>query len=139
MKRAIMLLALVGCSKADEAKDGEAKATEGASPTTTAPPASITAVIDAWKKGGLAPGELIATKGFGSTCQSSSVDKVEVVLCDFGKADEAKKAEKAGLDWVGDTTGAAWASGSVVVAVADRTKADPSGKTINKLMKLSPK
>jgi hypothetical protein len=137
MRALVIALALCACSKADEAKDGEAKPTEGASPTTTAPPASITAVVDAWKKGGLSPGELKDAKGFGKECRASTVDKVEVVLCDFGSADDAKKAEPAGLQWVGETTGAAWANGSVVIAVADRSKADPNGKTINKLMKLS--
>jgi hypothetical protein len=137
MRAALLIILIAACSK-DEGGSGEAKPTEGASPVEAAP-AAITAVVDAWKKGGLSPAELTAAKGFGDQCRGSSVDKVEVVLCDFGKADDAKKAEKAGFDWVGDTTGAAWTSGSVVVAVADRKKADPNGKTINKLMKLSPK
>ena len=52
---------------------------------------------------------------------------------------EAKAAEDAGLVWVGETTGAAQARGTLLIAAADRRKSDPSGRTINQLMKLAPK
>jgi len=52
-------------------------------------------------------------------------------------ADEAKTAEAKGLEWVGEATGMAQASGKVLVAASDRRKSDPSGRTINQLMKLS--
>jgi len=54
-------------------------------------------------------------------------------------AAEAKAAEDAGLTWVGDTTGASQAAGKVLVVVADRRKGDPSGRTINQMMKLAPR
>jgi hypothetical protein len=95
-------------------------------------------VVDAWKKEGLTA-TLAAGSGFGKDCSTGTVDKLEVVICEYGSADEAKKAEQPGLDWVGTTTGAAWASGSLVIAVADRKKSDPHGKTINQLMKSAPK
>jgi len=98
------------------------------------------AVVEAWKKAGLQPSAMtVATVAFGKDCQSGTVNNVDVIVCQYASVDEAKAAEKSGLEWVGATTGAAWASGSVVVAVADRRKADPSGRTINQLMKLAPK
>jgi hypothetical protein len=53
------------------------------------------------------------------------------VVCTFPTPDDAKAAEPKGLTWVGDTTGTSLARGALLVAVADRRKADPSGRTIN--------
>lgn len=132
----------VGCSK-----DGGTPTAEGTSAKTTddtkADQPAISparqAVVDAWSKAGLTTSALASTKGFGKDCSAGTVDKLEVVICEYASADEAKQAEQPGLAWVGGTTGAAWASGSLVIAVADRKKADPHGKTINQLMKSSPK
>lgn len=141
MKAAWLMLALVACSKE------EAPSTE-ASKTTESPEAAAkadkplsekrVAVIEAWKKEGLTA-TIAAGSGFGKDCSTGTVDKIEVAICEYGSAEEAKKAEQPGLEWVGSTTGAAWASGSLVIAVADRKKSDPHGKTINTLMKSSPK
>ncbi len=51
---------------------------------------------------------------------------------------DAKAAEEPALAWVGNVTGAAQAHGSALIVIADRKKADPNGKTINRLMKLAP-
>jgi len=97
------------------------------------------AVIDAWKKGGLEPSPFTAAQTpVGKDCTSGTVNKVDVLICTFPSADEAKKAQDAGYAWVGDTTGAVQVKGSLVIAVADRRKADPSGRTINQLIKLAP-
>jgi len=58
----------------------------------------------------------------------------DVLVCTFASADEAKAAQDAGLQWVGDTTGASQAKGTFLIAAADRRKADPNGKTINQLI-----
>ena len=60
-----------------------------------------------------------------------------MLVCAYATAEEAKAAQDLGLQWVGDTTGAAQAKGALVIAAADRHKADPSGRTINQLMKLA--
>ena len=130
MRELVMIVAvLAACSSKDEVG--------GNAPTGAN---ARDAVVEAWKRGGLQPSAMtVATVAIGKDCQSGTVNNVEVIVCQYGSVDEAKAAEKAGLEWVGGTTGAAWASGSVVVAVADRRKADPSGRTINQLMKLAPK
>jgi hypothetical protein len=76
---------------------------------------------------------------FGKDCVGTTVNNVDVVICEHPSADEAKKAEAEALTWVGNTTGAAWVSGTLVIAAADRKKADKTGKTINVLMKSTPK
>ncbi len=97
-------------------------------------------LIAAWKKDGLDPSAFTsAVTPVGKDCVAGTVNRVDVLICSFGSSDEAKKAQEAGLQWVGDTTGASQARASFVVAAADRRKADPSGRTINQLFKLAPK
>jgi hypothetical protein len=98
------------------------------------------AAVAAWKEAGLTPSPLTAaTVPVGKDCQSGTVGAIEVLLCVYPSPADAKAAEETGLAWVGETTGAAQASGSMLIAVADRRKSDPSGRTINQLMKLAPK
>ena len=95
-------------------------------------------LIEAWKTGGLTPSAFTAaTTNVGKDCQSGTVNGVDVLVCTFASADEAKAAQDAGLQWVGDTTGAAQAQGALLIAVADRRKADPKGKTINQVFKVA--
>ena len=97
-------------------------------------------MIAAWKKGGLSPSPFTAaTVTVGKDCQAGTVGAIDVLLCVYPTAADAKAAEEAGLAWVGDTTGSAQATGTVLVAISDRRKSDPSGRTINQLMKLAPK
>jgi hypothetical protein len=94
-------------------------------------------VVAAWKKGGLEPSELKATKtDVGSDCAAGTVSKLDVMVCTFKTAGEAKAAEDKGLAWVGDATGASIAQGEMVIVVADRKKTDPNGKTIKQVLTL---
>ena len=121
----VLLVAAIACDKGGGAAGG-AGARDDA--------------IAAWKKGGLSPSPFTAaTVTVGKDCQTGTVGAIDVLLCVYPTADEAKKAEEAGLAWVGDTTGAAQASGTTLIAISDRRKSDPSGRTINQLMKLAPK
>ncbi len=134
-----VLAGVPACSKEEAATTSEGTAKTSDSPEAAAKLSEKrVAVIDAWKKSGLTA-TLATGAGFGKDCSIGNVDKIDVVICEYGSADEAKKAEQPGLEWVGTTTGAAWSSGSLVIAVADRKKSDPHGKTINQLMKSSPK
>jgi hypothetical protein len=94
-------------------------------------------VVAAWKKGGLEPSALTtAQTDVGKDCASGTVSKIDVLVCTFPNAKDAKDAEDKGLAWVGDTTGASKAQGEMLIVVADRRKADPSGRTINQLITL---
>ena len=121
MRRVVLVLALVACHK-------------------TSGPTSRDGAIEAWKKGGLQPSAFVEAKtDIGKDCASGTVNKLDVMVCTFPNDKDAKAAEDAGLKWVGDTTGASRAQGDVLIVVADRKKADPNGRTINRLMKLAPK
>lgn len=134
MKQLWIVLALfvgAGCDK-EEGKPGAAGASGGASA------GGRTGIVDAWKKAGLEVSALApATVAFGKDCQSGTAGKVDVLVCEYASAAEATAAKEAALAWVGDTTGMTQASGKVLVAAADRRKADPSGRTINQMMKLA--
>lgn len=138
----IVLGVLVGVPACGGKEEATPEGTSGTKATEEAKDKPLSearrSVVDAWKKAGLTA-SITGSAGFGKDCSTGTIDKLEVVICEYGSADEAKQAEKPGLEWVGGTTGAAWASGSLVIAVADRKKTDPHGKTINQLMKTTPK
>src|SRR5512139_647645 len=118
MRSALVLVLLLACSKDDGTGRGEA-----------AGELSRDRVVAAWKKGGLTPSPLTAaTVPAGKDCQTGTVNSVDVLVCQYATPDEAKAAEPKGLEWVGEATGMAQASGKVLVAAADRRKADPSGR-----------
>jgi hypothetical protein len=128
MRTMVLMLALVACSKSSESD----KPAGGAS--------GRDAVIEAWKAAKLTPSAMTpATVTFAKDCQSGTVEGVDVLLCNFAAAAEAKAAEDPGLTWIGQATGASQAHGAALVVLADRRKTDPSGRTINRLMKLAPK
>jgi len=121
----VLVVAAVACGKGDGAAGGGGPRD---------------AVTSAWKKGGMTLSPLTAaTVTVGKDCQSGTVGAIDVLLCVYPTPAEAKAAEESGLGWVGEATGAAQAAGTVLIAVADRRKSDPSGRTINQLMKLAPK
>jgi hypothetical protein len=123
MRRLVLAVALAACGKGGGATGSAAR----------------DAMIDAWKKGGLEVSAFApATNAVGKDCATGTVNKLEVLLCTFASADDAKKAADLGLQWVGDTTGVSQARGAAVIAIADRHKADPHGKTIAQILKLAP-
>ncbi|MFT3696062.1 MAG: hypothetical protein QM831_23190 [Kofleriaceae bacterium] len=123
MKRWFLVAALAACG---------GKGDGGAS--------SRDALIAAWKSAGLAPSAFApaANSPVGKDCATGTVNNVDVMVCNFANEADAKAATDAGLKWVGDTTGISQAKGSLLIAAADRKKADPTGATINKLMKAAP-
>ncbi len=126
----VLLLAAAACGKSDGSSPGFGGSSAG----------PREAVLDAWKKAGLTASPMTAASvAVGKDCQSGTVGAVDVLLCVYPSAADAKSAEEAGLAWVGDTTGASQAAGSVLIVVADRRKSDPSGRTINQMMKLAPR
>lgn len=97
------------------------------------------AVIAAWTADKLTPPAMApATVAFGKDCQSGTIESIDVLVCSFASPAEAKAAEDQGLSWIGSVTGASQAHGSALIVLADRKKADPNGRMINRLMKLAP-
>lgn len=99
---------------------------------------SAGAAVAAWKAAGLSPSEFAPVDGaaYGAgQCRAGTVDGVETTLCEFPDEAAAKAAEKHGLAAVGEATGAALASGRLLLVVADRKHADPNGRRINQIAK----
>jgi hypothetical protein len=96
-------------------------------------------VLELWKKGGLDVSTFSPlASGVGKDCASGTINKVDVLVCNFATADAAKQANDGGLQWIGDTTGASQVRGTLIIVAADRRKADPNGRTINQIFKLVP-
>jgi hypothetical protein len=95
-------------------------------------------LFEVWKQKGLKPTGFKAAKvDVGKDCHAGTVDGVDVLVCQYATPEEAKAAEPKGYEWVGEATGTTVIAGKVLVSAADKRKADPSGRTIDKLMKLS--
>jgi hypothetical protein len=102
-------------------------------------PDSLADLEEAWKGAGLSPGGFAPIDGQGlgnGTCKAGAVNGLDVTLCTYPAPEAAEKARAAGLGAVGDATGAAVLSGNRMLVVADRKKADPSGRSINKIIKV---
>jgi hypothetical protein len=113
---------VVGCSK-DKKSAG-------------APASSVDGLLTQLKSAGLSPGPFapveVPTLGSGK-CQRGDVSGVEVTVCTYAEAAQAKKAAAAGLGLVGDNTGASLDQGTLLLVVADRKNVDKDGKKIDQI------
>ena len=118
MRLALVLLMLGACSK----KPGEVRLKE---------------VNDSLQSAGFKldsfqpadPGKFSAQK-----CVQGLLDGVDAIVCEYGSNDAVALGKKAGEDWVAQAaTGAVLTNGKTLLVVADRSRADPNGKTIHKI------
>ena len=128
----LLILVVAACGK-DEAKPGTGKS---GAPAAT----SRDGLLATWKQGGLTPSAFTpAHVSFGKDCHGGTVGAVDVLVCSYATEAEAKGANDAAHAWIGEATGAVKPSGKLLIAAADRRKSDPSGRTINQLLKLATK
>jgi hypothetical protein len=67
-------------------------------------------------------------------CLAGLVEQIETVICEYGSPDAVALGKKAGEQWTsGATTAAVLGNGRTILAVADRGRVDPNGKTIHKI------
>lgn len=101
-----------------------------------APASSADGLLTQLKAAGLSPGPFapvdVPTLGSGK-CQRGDVSGVEVTVCTYADAAQAKKAAAAGLGLVGDNTGASLDQGTLLMVVADRKNVDKDGKKIDQI------
>jgi hypothetical protein len=101
-----------------------------------APASSADGLLTQLKAAGLEPGPFapveVPTLGSGK-CQRGDVSGVEVTVCTYAEAAQAKKAAAAGLGLVGDNTGASLDQGPLLLVVADRKNVDKDGKKIDRI------
>jgi hypothetical protein len=70
-------------------------------------------------------------------CQTGTIDKLAVLLCEYGSSEDAAHGHPAAEKWGGETgTVVVLHRASVLFAVADRNSSDPSGKSISALTKV---
>ena len=106
--------------------------------TKSDPASSIEEVVSAWGEVGLDTSKLVSTDERvleARTCHRGPISGVDVMICRYDTPESALAAREAGLKQIGETTGTALPSGTLLLVVADRTKADPSGKAINSIAK----
>jgi hypothetical protein len=67
-------------------------------------------------------------------CVAGSLDGVDTIVCEYGSPDALALGKKAGEQWAASaTTAAVLGNGRTLLAVADRARSDPNGKTIQKI------
>jgi len=87
-----------------------------------------------WKSSPFAP--IDAAKFSAQKCVGSSIEGVDVVLCEFGSEEAKLRGKHAVESWVAEAvTGAALDNGRTVLGLADRARADPNGKIIHQVTK----
>lgn len=96
--------------------------------------------LAAFKDRGHAVSEFTDTdpSGFGAKkCQTGTIEKLAVLLCEYGSSEAAALGQPAAERWGGDTpTSVVLRRGSVLFAVVDRDHVDPNGKSISALAKV---
>jgi hypothetical protein len=96
------------------------------------------ALIGAWRKAGLEVSALTtvdAAPYSANACRGGTVSGVDVVLCTYDSGEDATAAEDLGLTSIAGATGASLAHGARLLVVADRRKSDPSGRTIDQIIR----
>ena len=144
----MMLLAtsVPSCGKSESAAPGGpvgaivgAGATTGSMGSADAG-AAVHPVLAKWAKAGLTVSAFTADVSgvLGKDCSAGTVNSVDVELCRYPDAATAVAAEAAAFDWIGAATGTTLVAKQWRLIVVDRRNADPSGRTINVLMKAFP-
>ena len=97
-------------------------------------------VVAKWAKAGLTVSAFTpdVSGALGKDCSAGTVNSVDVELCRYPDAAAAVAAEAAAFDWIGAATGTTMVAKEWRLVVVDRRTADPSGRTINVLMKAFP-
>jgi hypothetical protein len=102
-------------------------------------PGGRDAVISAWTKAGVTMLAMTPADGaaFGAgNCLAGTAQGLDVTLCSYPDPAAATGAQPAGLAAVGAATGVSLAEGSLLLVIADRRNADPSGRAIHQLTQI---
>src|SRR5689334_21253529 len=126
------LAMLLGCGKKAGGGAGDRPHVEGTTHTDQ--------VLDAWKGAGLAPETFTSIDPAAyraGYCAQGKVAGVDTIICEYSddnSLDSAKKLIQDEWNREGVHTGVAMRSKRTLLAVADRARVDPNGKTIAKLV-----
>jgi hypothetical protein len=142
MRRILILLvgcSLLGaCSKDKSDSSGAPPGTKGPSHVSGTPHTDD--VVDAWKSAGLKPEgfALVQPMPYGASyCEEGRVQGVDTLVCEFADdatLDQGQKLLKDEWGRQGVHTGVALRTKHTLLAVVDRGRHDPNGKTIKELV-----
>jgi serine/threonine protein kinase len=124
----VILLASRGCGDDKKEKKGPGEAAN-----------TVADLEEGWKNAGLSPGGFAPIDGQSlgnGQCSAGAVNGLDVTVCGYASPELASASRGAGLAQVGSATGAAVIAGQRMLVVADRKKADASGRSIDKLIKV---
>ncbi len=97
-------------------------------------------VTKALESGGIktAPLETTSPTKFSALkCVTGMLDNLETVVCEYGSREAVLAGRKAAEGWVGSaTTAIVLDNGLTMLVAADRGRADPNGKQLNKMAAL---
>ncbi len=138
----VLLAAWVpSCGKSETAApSGPAEAIFGSGAVAGSAGAAVHPVLAKWAKAGLTVSAFTPDVSgvLGKDCSAGTVNSVDVELCRYADAAAAVAAEATAYDWIGAATGTTLVAQQWRLVVVDRRNADPSGRTINVLMKAFP-
>ncbi|MEO6953804.1 MAG: hypothetical protein ABI321_18525 [Polyangia bacterium] len=117
----VLALLLTGCRRSDET-------------------VRLSSVMSAFDSQGWKASEQLRpidpTRFSAQKCVGGLVDNIDTVVCELGSAEAAQRAKKGGEAWVASAvTGVALVNGNTMLALADRTRTDPLGKSIHAVTK----
>jgi hypothetical protein len=128
-------LAVAGCGKKNGAAPGAPAAPNHVSGTP-----HTDAVVDAWKSAGLKPEgfALVQPIPFGASyCEEGRVQGIDALVCEYADdatLDRGQKLLKDEWGREGVHTGVSMRTKRTMMAVVDRGRHDPNGKTISQLV-----
>ena len=75
-----------------------------------------------------------ATRFAAQKCATGTLNGVETLVCEYATLEAEALGRRAGEDWIAQAvTGTVLVNGYTLLALADRAKADPNGRTIHKI------
>jgi hypothetical protein len=130
----------LGCSKksGDAAAPGGGAAPNAPQRSHVSGTPSTDDVVDAWKGAGLNPASFVAIDPMAyraGYCSQGTLGGIDALICEYADDESLDRAKKVIQDmWnkEGIHTGVEVRTKRTLIAVADRQKADPNGKTIAK-------
>ena len=133
----VLLILVVVLASGGSDEPTTPSATPSAAKVAEVPADWFRSQLGTWRDAGLEPGGFadVDPGSLGaSECQSGAVAALEVTLCEFSSAAAASRAIAPTERSLQEYTAVVASERQRLLIVADRRSADPSGKTINKLV-----
>ena len=98
---------------------------------------SMEQVSQAFTAAGLQPSQFAptdATRFNASRCYAGRIDGIDAIVCEYATPEALAVGKQAGEQWAASApTAAVLGNGRTLLALADRARTDPNGRTIHKI------